>query len=220
MPFSYPIRTNLPIRMLTAPGRRSLNWQRMEWTDAEAVGLVQAGNADAFRVLVERHSRAVFRLAYRMTGNEQDAEDAVQETFLRAFKQLRSFDGRSSFSTWIYRICTNCTIDSLRLRRKHEEKRVMEKEDAEMDLLSQQPSKAPTPEQIAQGSQIASMLGPALETLSTMERTAFVMRHYEGLAMEEIGRILDVKPNAAKHSIFRAVQKLRRALEPLMEGVR
>jgi len=192
----------------------------MEWTDAEAVGEVRAGNEDAFRVLVERHSRAVFRLAYRMSGNEEDAEDAVQETFLRAFKQLRSFDGRSSFATWIYRICTNCTIDALRLRKKREQKRVTELEDAETGILSRQPSKEPSPEQLAQGGEIAGRLGPALDTLSTMERTAFVMRHYEGLGIEEIGRILDVKPNAAKHSIFRAVQKLRRALEPLMEGVR
>jgi RNA polymerase sigma-70 factor, ECF subfamily len=192
----------------------------MDWTDADAVAQVRAGNSDAFRVLVERHSRAVFRLAYRMTGNEQDAEDAVQETFLRAFKQLRTFDGRSSFSTWIYRVCVNCTIDSMRVRKKHEQKRVRELEDAETDLLSQQPSNAPTAEQLTHSREISSMLAPALEQLSVMERTAFVMRHYEGLGIEEIGRILEVQPNAAKHSVFRAVQKLRRALEPLMEGVR
>jgi RNA polymerase sigma-70 factor, ECF subfamily len=192
----------------------------MDWTDAEAVAQVRAGNPDAFRVLVERHSRAIFRLAYRMTGNEQDAEDAVQETFLRAFKQLRTFDGRSSFSTWIYRVCANCTIDSMRVRKKHEQKRVHELEDSETDLLAQQPSKAPSAEQLTHSREITGMLGPALEQLSVMERTAFVMRHYEGLGIDEIGRILEVQPNAAKHSVFRAVQKLRRALEPLMEGVR
>jgi RNA polymerase sigma-70 factor (ECF subfamily) len=192
----------------------------MDWTDAEAVAEVRAGNPDAFRVLVERHSRAVFRLAYRMTGNEQDAEDAVQETFLRAFKQLRHFDGRSSFSTWLYRVCTNCTIDSMRVRRKHEQKRVVEQENSETDLLAQQASKAPSPEQLLHSDEISALLAPALETLSVMERTAFVMRHYEGLGMDEIGRILEVQPNAAKHSVFRAVQKLRRVLEPLMVGVR
>jgi RNA polymerase sigma-70 factor, ECF subfamily len=192
----------------------------MDWTDADAVAQVRAGNPDAFRVLVERHSRAIFRLAYRMTGNEQDAEDAVQETFLRAFKQLRTFDGRSSFSTWIYRVCANCTIDSMRVRKKHEQKRVRELEDSETDLLTQQPSKAPSAEQLTHSREISGMLGPALEQLSVMERTAFVMRHYEGLGIDEIGRILEVQPNAAKHSVFRAVQKLRRALEPLMEGVR
>jgi RNA polymerase sigma-70 factor (ECF subfamily) len=192
----------------------------MDWTDAEAVAQVRAGNPDAFRVLVERHSRAIFRLAFRMTGNEQDAEDAVQETFLRAFKQLKNFDGRSTFSTWLYRVCSNCTIDSMRVRKRHEQKRVREQEDSETDLLSQQASKAPNAEQLAHSREISSKLGPALEQLSVMERTAFVMRHYEGLGIEEIGQILEVQPNAAKHSVFRAVQKLRRALEPLMERVR
>jgi RNA polymerase sigma-70 factor, ECF subfamily len=192
----------------------------MDLTDAEAVAQVRAGNPDAFRVLVERHSRAIFRLAYRMAGNEQDAEDAVQETFLRAFKQLKNFDGRATFSTWLYRVCTNCTIDAMRVKNRHEQKRVREHEDAEADLLSQQPSKAPTAEQLTHSREISGMLGPALDQLSVMERTAFVMRHYEGLGIEEIGRVLEVQPNAAKHSIFRAVQKLRRALEPLMEGVR
>jgi RNA polymerase sigma-70 factor, ECF subfamily len=192
----------------------------MDWTDADAVAQVRAGNPDAFRVLVERHSRAIFRLAYRMTGNEQDAEDAVQESFLRAFKQLKNFDGRSSFSTWLYRVCSNCTIDSMRVRKKHEQKRVREQEDSEVDLLAQQASKEPNAEQLTHSREITGMLGPALEQLSTMERTAFVMRHYEGMGIEEISQILEVQPNAAKHSVFRAVQKLRRALEPLMEGVR
>jgi RNA polymerase sigma-70 factor, ECF subfamily len=187
----------------------------MDWTDEEAVLQVRSGNPDAFRVLVDRHSRAIFRLAYRMTGNQQDAEDAVQETFLRAFRQLRLFDSRSTFSTWLYRICTNCTIDSLRVRKKHQEKRMTESETGELPILERQPAAAPSPERLTESSQIAGLLEPALAQLSTMERTAFVMRHYEGLAIEEIGRILDVRPNAAKHSVFRAVQKLRRALEPI-----
>jgi RNA polymerase sigma-70 factor (ECF subfamily) len=192
----------------------------MDWSDEEAVAQVRSGNADAFRVLVERHSRTVFRLAYRMTGNEQDAEDAVQETFLRAFKQLKNFDGRASFSTWIYRVCANCTIDGLRSRKKHDQKRVLDQDESEMDLLTRQPASGPSPERLALSDEIQTVLGPALQKLSTMERTAFVMRHYEGLGIDEIGRILQVQPNAAKHSVFRAVQKLRRELEPLLGGAR
>ena len=84
---------------------------RMENSDAAAVARVRAGDPDAFRVLVERHSRSVFRLAFRMTGNEQDAEDLVQETFLRAYRQLGRFDGAAGFSTWLYRIAANCSLD-------------------------------------------------------------------------------------------------------------
>ncbi len=89
----------------------------MEWNDATAAEGARKGNQQAFRALVERHSRPLFRLAYRMTGNEHDAEDLVQETFLRAYKQLHSFDGRAAFGTWLYRIATNCALDLLRSRK-------------------------------------------------------------------------------------------------------
>src|ERR1700694_3718000 len=92
----------------------------MEESDAAAVARAQAGDQDGFRVLVERHSRALFRLAYRMTGNEQDAEDMVQETFLRAYRQLGRFESRANFSTWLHRIAVNCSIDLIR-GRKHQE---------------------------------------------------------------------------------------------------
>src|ERR1044071_3006983 len=93
----------------------------MEQSDAMAVAQARAGDAGAFRVLVERHSHSLFRLAYRMTGNEQDAEDVVQESLLRAYKQLRQFDSRSSFKTWLYRIAANCSLDLLRLRGRRKE---------------------------------------------------------------------------------------------------
>src|SRR6059036_3920568 len=94
----------------------------MDATEASAVlARARAGDADAFRALVERHSHAIFRLAYRMTGNEQDAEDVVQETFLRAYKQLSRFDARASFGTWVYRIASNYSLDLLRVRRRRNE---------------------------------------------------------------------------------------------------
>ena len=188
----------------------------MEFTDAAAVAQVRAGNSDAFRVLVERHSRAVFRLTYRMTGNESDAEDAMQDAFLRAYKQLRHFDGRAAFSTWIYRIAANCSIDLLRARKKRESRQANPIAEDGTDLLARQPAHDPSPERLTQSNQVAGILGPALNALSEMERTAFVLRHYEGLGIEDIARTLRVQPNAAKHSVFRAVQKLRRALQPAM----
>src|SRR4051812_19764398 len=90
---------------------------RMEWTDAAAVDEARKGNQHAFRVLVERYSGPLFRLTFRMTGNEQDAEDLVQETFLRAYKQISKFDGRASFGSWLYRIGTNCSLDLLNARK-------------------------------------------------------------------------------------------------------
>src|SRR5690242_14832777 len=92
----------------------------MPHTDAAAVALARDGDSEAFRGLVERHSRAVYRLAYRMTGSPQDAEDVVQETFLRAYGQLGRFESRANFGTWLHRIAVNCSIDLIRTR-KHRE---------------------------------------------------------------------------------------------------
>ena len=86
----------------------------MEDSDLAAVARVRAGDEDGFRLLVERHGRSVFRLAYRMTGNEHDAEDVVQETFLRAYKQINRYESRASFGTWLYRIAANYALDLMR----------------------------------------------------------------------------------------------------------
>jgi RNA polymerase sigma-70 factor (ECF subfamily) len=183
-------------------------------TDEAAVAEARTGNPEAFRVLVERHSRTVYRLAFRMTANEQDAEDLVQETFLRACKQLDKFDGRASFSTWLYRIASNCSVDLLRSRKSRQQRHVelhAEGEESPVDRLA---AGAPSPERLSFSSEIGRMLAPAMRQLSEMERAAFVLRHYEGRSIEEISTVLNVRPNAAKHSIFRAVQKLRRVLEP------
>src|SRR6266536_1347631 len=97
----------------------------MDATEAPAVlARARQGDSDAFRVLVERHSRAVFRLAYRMTGNEQDAEDVVQESFLRAYRQLGRFEARANFGTWLYRIVANCSVDLMRSKQsRHDQSR-------------------------------------------------------------------------------------------------
>ena len=186
----------------------------MEWTDSAAAEEARKGNQHAFRVLVERHSKAVFRLAFRMTGNEQDAEDVVQETFLRAYKQLQRFDGRAAFGTWLYRICANCSLDLIRARKSRKEQQTSLADEPAGQWLERIATSDPSPERLTQSGQIAALIEPALKTLTETERTAFVLRHYEGCDIEEIARTMGVRANAAKHSVFRAVQKVRRALEP------
>jgi RNA polymerase sigma-70 factor (ECF subfamily) len=191
----------------------------MEQSDAAAVAQARAGNPDAFRVLVERHSRSVFRLAFRMTGNEHDAEDLVQETFLRAYKQLSKFDGRASFGTWLYRVAANCSLDLIRVRKRRQEQQVPVDEEGQ-EIAAVAAAEGPTPDRLAFSGELNRLLVPALERLSPMERTAFVMRHYEGMCIEDIGRALGVHAGAAKHSVFRAVQKLRQALEPAVSSAK
>ncbi len=182
----------------------------MEQADAALVARARSGDSDAFRVLVERHSRALFRLAFRMTGNQQDAEDVVQESFLRAFKQLGRFDQRASFGTWLYRIAANCSLDLVRARKRRAG-------ESDEEVVLQLPAHDPTPERMALSGEVRERVMEAMGELSANERTAFVLRHFEGMRIEEVSRVLECQPGAAKHSVFRAVQKLRRSLEPLVQ---
>jgi len=191
----------------------------MEVEAGGAVERAQSGDSDAFRRLVEQHSRAVFRLAFRMTGNEQDAEDVVQETFLRAYRQLDKYEARSSFSTWLYRIASNYSLDLIRMRKRHEDKRERGKAE-ERDILQTLPVNTPGPDRITYSRQVQERVNEALNELSAQERTAFVLRHFEGMSIDEIGEALGTGTNATKHSIFRAVQKLRRSLEPVVSTAR
>jgi RNA polymerase sigma-70 factor, ECF subfamily len=187
----------------------------MDASDLAVVARVRAGDHDAFRHLVERHSRSVFRLAYRLTGREEDADDIVQETFLKAFRQMAQFESRSSFATWLYRITVNCAHDAMRQRPRAGTRTSIDDPDQGVALQLADQSAAADPMRELTRRQIDARVRAAMRELSAQERSAFVMRHYEGLSIEEIGRVLDLRTSAAKHSIFRAVRKLRRLLEPV-----
>ena len=186
-------------------------------SDALAVERTLAGERDAFRVLVERHSQSVFRLAYRMTGNRHDAEEVVQEAFLRAYQKLGQFAARANFGTWVYRIAANYAIDRMRQRQKDEARRQQPADDPdglEQDPLSRVHDPAPTPERLTQSLELRAQMERALAALSHAERTAFVMRHWEGCGIEEIADVLKSSSGAAKNTVFRAVAKLRATLQP------
>ena len=191
-------------------------------SDAVAVQRTLAGEREAYRVLVERHSQYVYRLAYRMTGNREDAEEVVQEAFLRAYQKLQQFAGNANFGTWVYRIAANYAIDRMRQRKCEDEKRTpaaraAEEGDAEMDPMNIVPDGAPSPERLAHSNQLAAHIRRALSELTPAERTAFVMRHWGGSGIEEIAGALQSSSSAAKNTVFRAVQKLRSALRPFVE---
>ncbi len=189
----------------------------MEESDAAAVARACAGEPEAFRVLVDRYSRKVFRLAYRMTRNEQDAEDVVQETFLRAYRRLRQFESRSSFGTWIFRIAVNSALDLTRkLGRREQAEQQMPGDEVGAEKLCQLPTPEPAPDRLLLSGELKHKVENVLASLSPKVRTAFVLRHYEGMPIEEIGSVLGLKGSATKNSIYRAVQKLRKELEPLV----
>jgi RNA polymerase sigma-70 factor, ECF subfamily len=194
--------------------------QAIAESDAIAVERTLAGDRDAYRVLVERHSHNVFRLAYRMTGNRHDAEEVVQEAFLRGYQKLSQFAARSNFGTWVYRIAANYAIDRMRQKQKEDSRREAPRA-ADADGIENSPlnnvrDEAPTPERLTQSLELRKQMEQALAALSDAERTAFVMRHWEGCGIEEIAAVLKSSSNATKNTVFRAVQKLRLALQPFV----
>jgi len=207
--------------LLTARRFRSLTSSRMVCTDEAVIEKARAGDAEAFRLLVDRHSRALFRMAFRMTGNTSDAEDVVQETFLKAYRQMGKFDERASFGTWLYRIAVNCALDIVRARTRRGEWTVCSNgAEGEQDSILTARSDEPLPDRLVLSGEVRRRLAAAMEELSGAERAAFVLRHFEGMCLEEIGRVLGCQTGAAKHSVYRAVQKLRRALDPLVSSVK
>jgi len=182
----------------------------MAESDEQIVARVLAGDTGAYRALVDRHGRGLHRLGYRMMANAEDAEDVVQETFLRAFRQIRSFQQESTVRTWLYRIAANYCLDLIRSRKKvapWPSAPAREWEPAE---------DRPLPDRLAEMQMFQRRLASAMEELTAQERAAFVLRHCEGQSIEAIAEALGVNSNAAKHSVFRAVRKLRVSLAPLM----
>jgi len=183
----------------------------MGQNDGAAIEAVLAGDRDAFGELVKRHTRMLFRLAWRMTGNEADADDVVQEAFLRAYQKLATFEARADFGTWIYRIALHCALDRLQRRRAEEARRKSEVADPEEDAV-QVADLRPGPERLAMSAEIGALQEFAMRGLTAMERTAFVLRHMEDRSTEEIAAALEVTPNTAKQSVYRAVRKVRHRL--------
>ncbi len=192
---------------------------QMEEGDAAIVQRVRDGELDAFRILVERHSRGLYALAHRMTGNAADAEDIVQEALMKAYRQLDRFESRAEFGTWLHRIGVNCALDHLRSRKVLAQHQADGGEDAGA-LAERIPATDPAPDQRLADAQIRQRVEGALGTLSATERAAFVMRHFQELPLCEIAGALGIKENAVKNTIFRAVQKVRRALEPVVGDLR
>ncbi len=189
----------------------------MDENDARDVAQAQAGDESSFRRLVERHARGVFQLAFRLTGSEPDAEDVVQDAFLQACRELKRFESRSSFKTWLHRITVNCAYDLLRQRPRHQAEPLDAGEDEPGGGIEPEADETSRPDRLAYGAEVQGRVRQALDLLTPAERAAFVLRHFEGRSLEEIGATLGLRVSATKHSIFRAVQKMRRALAPVVD---
>lgn len=180
--------------------------------DLSLVHACKEGNSLAFEQLVRRYDVRLFRIAQHVTHNREDAEEAVQDAFLKAFRHLSSFQEKSQFSTWLFRITVNESLMKLRKRHTRE---------MSIDYNHQDPTAispfdiadwAPNPEQLYGAVEMRKILRSQLQELQPNLRVIFILRDIEGLSTEDTAEILDVTADAVKARLWRARLKLRQLL--------
>jgi RNA polymerase sigma-70 factor (ECF subfamily) len=195
-------------------GMASEAWGRA--TETELIREAQKGSRTAFEALVRQYDQPVLRLALRLTGSEQDAQDIHQEAFLKAYRYLANFRFECSFYTWIYRIVTNLCLDHLRKRnvRKEDAPVAVDSSGEEYSRLEQfaDARSGANPERDLMRRELGKKIGTALSALTPRERVVFELKHYHGLKLRTVGEMLNTTEETAKNTLFRATQKLRAAL--------
>ena len=173
-----------------------------------------AGNQDALEALFSNLSPALYQTALRLVGTPEEAEDVLQEGMLSAFRNLRRFEGRSQFSTWLTRIVINAALMRLRSRRSRPAVSLDERlaDDDEMTFADQFPDTAPSPEQIVARRELEDLLRRNLQTLSPVLRSAFILREMEGFSTEEAAEELGISQGTLKARLHRAKRQLSRLI--------
>lgn len=172
------------------------------------VAEAQSGNAHAFEELIRRHGRYAYNLAYRITGNHDDASDALQDTLIRVYNKLPAYEGRAAFGTWLYRVVTNICLDQLRRRRSH----------ASLDLIQEspemllRPAEDGNPALAVERAEMAEALHAALAALPYEYRVAITLRDLYGYTYAEIEQVLGCSRSTLKSRLSRGRRKLRRLL--------
>ena len=173
--------------------------------DIELVGLCQKGDTNAFDRLFYKYRDKIYRTAFRMINNPEDALDLTQEIFLKAYKNISKYNFKSEFSTWLYRLAINLCIDELRKRKNSNE--------VLMDSIPENLIYSDTPEDIILSEEQESLIWKALNSLKEKERVVIVLREMEGLSYEEIANVLKCSLGRVKSRIHESREKFKKALE-------
>lgn len=180
----------------------------MRQPDLEVIQRVLAGETAAFELLVRQYQQEIYRLAYRMTRNSEDAKDLAQEAFVAAYRSLGSFRGQSRFSTWLYRIAMNLCHNHLKSATRQDPAEVDgsladQRADSLAVLLTDERDRA---------------LAEAIETLPPQQKATLTLRVHQGLSHKEIAELLDCSEGTAKANYFHAVRALQRRLAAFREA--
>lgn len=174
--------------------------------ESEIIRSVLDGHTAEFSLLVKAHEAAVFRIVMGFLHQKEDAEDITQEVFVKAFQSLDSFAGRSSFSTWLYRIAIHTSLNELKKRKR---KRIWS-----MALeMFQFPSSNKDPEQELTGKSEQELIRKAIDTLPAKQRMAFILSRYEELPQREVAQIMELSEGAVEQLLIRARDNLKKNLQ-------
>ena len=181
--------------------------------DLILVRAAKRGDMGAFEQLVKRYDRNIFRIAQHITQNREDAEDVVQDAFLKSYQNLDRFQEQSKFYTWLVRIAVNESLMKLRKRRTAKTVSIDEDVQTEEDSVPREVADwSPNPEQLYNQSELQEILGKTIQGLPSSFRTVFVLRDVEGLSTEETAEALDLSVPAVKSRLLRARLQLRERL--------
>ena len=187
----------------------------MAQSETELVQAAIGGDAQAFNRLVILHREGAMLLAMRLVRNQADAEDLVQDSFVKAWTELHSFRGDSKFSSWLYRIVYNHALNKLRIRKVRHFFRIGERDDDdESDAITiDTPSEELAPDEVVILNERRELLDKAIKSLPTKQRIVFLMRHEQGLSNAEIAEITGKSEGSVKANFSFAVAKLKQVLE-------
>ena len=183
-------------------------------SDEGLVGRAKQGDLEAYSELVRRHREMVYRTVLRFTRDHGDADDLAQETFLRAYREIRRFREKAGFSTWLYRIAVNLSLNNLKRK-----KREMGRQEFDESCGDRQPAPGFSPESASQSAELQVCLGNAVDSLPRAYKTSFVLVVYEGMSHGQAARILGCSENTVSWRLHKARKMLQARLRPIVGGV-
>jgi len=183
----------------------------MNWTDEELVARSRSGDLESFNQLILRWERPIYALAYRVIGQEEDARDVAQETFLRAFRALPGFKGEAKFSSWIYRIALNLCRDWIRRKRRTPVSQLPE--DVDLDDLVAERGPTESVEDLVARRELSAVVEEAMAILPEEQRTAVILKEYHGMTFQEIAELQGVPLSTVKTRLYQGLSVLRKHLQ-------
>ncbi|HHT94630.1 MAG TPA: sigma-70 family RNA polymerase sigma factor [Clostridia bacterium] len=183
----------------------------MEYTDEQLINMSVKGDTSAFGVLVERYQNKAYAISIKIVQNHDDALDCVQDSFIKAFRSLSSFNFQSSFNTWLYRIVTNTSLDLLRKNKKYQSNIPIEKPlsgDDDDDYFIQIEDQKADVENIAESNETVKAVREAISQLSEDLKKVILLFEIEQFSLIEVSEILNIPVGTVKSRLFRAREKL------------